>query len=88
MYGSGAVRRLQEPECHKVLDGSSRHRCRCWSAVEMLTSPGIPRIYVCGRFAMTQVRERWLAEALVIQRCSTPWASARTRLRASRSRSG
>jgi hypothetical protein len=94
---AGAVRRLQEPECQKVLDdfkdgqgrplresldkrgmsaaeylqmipfldGSSRNRC-LWSAAEMLSSPGIPRIYVCSRFPMTQVRERWLAEALVI----------------------
>ncbi len=47
------------------LDGSS-HRLCLWSRVELVSSPGTPRVYVCGRFATTQMREPWLAEALVI----------------------
>ncbi len=47
------------------LDGSSQGLCR-WSGAEMVSSPGIPRVYVCGRFAVTQVRERWRAEFLLI----------------------
>lgn len=94
---NGAARKLQEPECQKVLedfrdgdgrplrqslekwgvnaaeylqmipflDGSS-HRLCLWSKVELVSSPGTPRVYVCGRFATTQVREPGLAEAMVI----------------------
>jgi len=47
------------------LDGSS-HRLCLWSKVELVSSPGTPRVYVCGRFATTQVREPGLAEAMVI----------------------
>ena len=94
---AGAARKLEEPECQRVLedfrdgegrplrqslekwgvsaaeyvrmipflDGSS-HRLCLWSKVELVSSPGTPRVYVCGRFATTQVREPGLAEALVI----------------------
>ena len=47
------------------LDGSS-HRLCLWSKVELVSSPGTPRVYVCGRFATTQVREPGLAEVMVI----------------------
>ena len=47
------------------LDGSS-HRLCLWSKVELVSSPGTPRVFVCGRFATTQVREPGLAEAMVI----------------------
>jgi len=94
---TGAARKLQEPECQKVLedfrDGEGRplrqslekwgvsaaeyiqmipfldgsaHRLCLWSRVELVSSPGTPRVYVCGRFATTQVREPGLAEAMVI----------------------
>jgi hypothetical protein len=94
---AGAARKLQEPECQRVLedfrdgegrplrqslekwrvsaaeyvqmipflDGSS-HRLCLWSRVELVSSPGTPRVYVCGRLATTQVREPGLAEAMVI----------------------
>jgi hypothetical protein len=94
---AGAARKLQEPECQRVLedfkDGEGRplrqslekwgvsaaeyvqmipflegssHRLCLWSKVELVSSPGTPRVYVCGRFAATQVREPGLAEAMVI----------------------
>ena len=94
---TGAARKLQEPECQKVLedfrDGEGRplrqslekwgvsaaeyvqmipflhgssHRLCLWSNVELVSSPGTPRVYVCARFAATQVRVPGLAEAMVI----------------------
>jgi hypothetical protein len=94
---AGAARRLQLPECQKVLtdfkdrtgrplqesldrwgvspaeylqmipflDGSSQQLCR-WSKVDLVTTPGTPRVLVCGQFANTQVRDPPLAEAIVI----------------------
>ena len=94
---TAAARRLQEPECLRVLDdfrdglgrplrlsldrwgmsaaeylaiipfldGSSLGACR-WRGAEMVSSPGVPRVYVCGRFAVTQIRERPRAEFLLI----------------------
>ena len=47
------------------LDGSSQQLCR-WSKVDLVTNPGTPRVLVCGQFARTQVRDPWLAEAIVI----------------------
>jgi hypothetical protein len=47
------------------LDGSSQPPCR-WSKVDLVTQPGTPRVLVCGQFANTQVRDPWLAEAIVI----------------------
>jgi hypothetical protein len=47
------------------LDGSSQQLCR-WSKVDLVTTPGTPRVLVCGQFANTQVRDPQLAEAIVI----------------------
>ncbi len=47
------------------LDGSSQQLCR-WSKVDLVTKPGTPRVLVCGQFSNTQVRDPWLAEAIVI----------------------
>jgi hypothetical protein len=94
---AGAVRKLQEPECLRLLDdftdGSGRllrhnlegfsvgaaeyahmivfasgtRHSRCGrGGVALVSSPGLPRVYVCGSFAMLQVREPQLAEDLVI----------------------
>jgi hypothetical protein len=47
------------------LDGSAQKLCR-WSKVDLVTTPGTPRVLVCGQFANTQVRDPWLAEDIVI----------------------
>lgn len=47
------------------LDGSSQKLCR-WSKVDLVTTPGTPRVLVCGQFATTQVRDPWQAETIVI----------------------
>lgn len=47
------------------LDGSSQALCR-WGKVDFVTSPGVPRVFVCGPFAATQLREPGTAEAEVI----------------------
>jgi hypothetical protein len=47
------------------LDGSSQKLCR-WSKVDLVSTPGTPRVLVCGQFATTQVRDPWLAETIVI----------------------
>jgi hypothetical protein len=94
---AGAVRKLQDPECLKVLDdfkdregrplqesldkwgvsaadylqmipfldGSSQQLCR-WSKVDLVTTPGTPRVLVCAQFATTQVRDSQLAETILI----------------------
>src|SRR5260370_25956384 len=54
------------------LDGSSQGLCR-WRGADMVSSPGIPRVYVCGRFALTQARERGRAGVLLLhQSVHTP----------------
>jgi hypothetical protein len=47
------------------LDGSSLSLCR-WSKVDLVTTPGTPRVFVCAQFAATQLRDPWLAEDIVI----------------------
>ena len=47
------------------LDGSSQKLCR-WSKVDLVTTPGTPRVLVCGQFANTQIHDPWLAETLLI----------------------
>jgi len=47
------------------LDGGSQQVCR-WSKVDLATVPGVPRVFVCGQFAGTQLRDPWLAETIVI----------------------
>jgi hypothetical protein len=47
------------------LDGASEKLCR-WSKVDLVTSPGVPRVFVCGQFAATQIRQPWMAEDIVI----------------------
>jgi hypothetical protein len=47
------------------LDGASQKACR-WSKVDLVTTPGTPRVLVCAQFATTQVRDPWLAEDIVI----------------------
>jgi hypothetical protein len=47
------------------LDGSGQPLCR-WGKVDLAASPGVPRVFVCGPFAATQLREPRMAEALVI----------------------
>jgi len=47
------------------LDGSSQSLCR-WSRVDLVTTPGTPRVFVCAQFSTTQVRDPWLAEDVVI----------------------
>lgn len=93
----GAARKLQDPECLRVLtdfrdpegrplqesldkwgvsaaeylrmipflDGSSQKLCQ-WSKVDLVTTPGTPRVLVCAQFATTQVRDPRLAEDIVI----------------------
>ena len=48
-----------------LVDGSERRLCR-WSNVQLLTVPHLPRVWVCGRFPATQVREPAMAESLLI----------------------
>jgi hypothetical protein len=93
----GAARKLQEPECQKVLedfrDGEGRplrqslekwgvgaaeyvqmiaflrgssHRLCGRGDVALVSTPGFPRVYICDRFAMTQVSEPGMAESMVI----------------------
>ena len=47
------------------LDGSGQRLCR-WGKVDLAAAPGVPRVFVCGPFAATQLREPRMAEALVI----------------------
>jgi hypothetical protein len=47
------------------LDGSSQRLCR-WSKVDLVTNPGVPRVFVCSQFAATEMRDPWTAEAAVI----------------------
>jgi hypothetical protein len=47
------------------LRGSS-HRLCVRGNVALVSTPGFPRVYVCGPFAMTQVSEPRLAETMVI----------------------
>jgi hypothetical protein len=47
------------------LDGSSQRLCQ-WSKVDLVTTPGTPRVLVCAQFSTTQLRDPPLAEALVI----------------------
>lgn len=94
---AGAAKKLQTPECQKVLvefhdqegrplrenlekwgvgpadylemvpflDGSGQRLCR-WGKVDLAAAPGVPRVFVCGPFAATQLREPRTAEAEVI----------------------
>ena len=94
---AGATRKLQEPECQKLLDDfgdaegrplrqslerwglsaaeyvqmiaflrGSSHRLCLRGNVALVSTPGFPRVYVCDRFAMTEVSEPALAETMVI----------------------
>jgi len=94
---AGAMRKLQDPECQKLLDDFRdgegrplRHNLESWgmSAAEyvqtmpflrgsshrlclrgnvaLVSTPGFPRIYVCGPFAAIQVSEPGLAETMLI----------------------
>jgi len=47
------------------LDGSGHELCR-WGKVDLAAAPGVPRVFVCGPFAATQLREPRTAEAEVI----------------------
>jgi hypothetical protein len=47
------------------LDGSPQRLCR-WSKVDLVTTPGVARIFVCGQFARTETSDPWTAEAIVI----------------------
>ncbi len=47
------------------LNGASEKLCR-WSKVDLVTRPGVPRVFVCGQFAATQIRQPWMAEDIVI----------------------
>ena len=61
-WGVGAAEYLQ---MIPFLDGASQTLCR-WSKVDLVTSPGVPRVFVCAQFAVTQIREPWMAEHVVI----------------------
>jgi hypothetical protein len=47
------------------LDGSSSGLCR-WGKVDFVSTPGVPRVFVCAPFAVTQLRDPGTAEAEVI----------------------
>jgi len=44
----------------------ARHPLCLRGNVTLVSTPGLPRVYVCSRFAVTQVSEPDLAEAMVI----------------------
>ncbi len=61
-WGVGAAEYL---EMIPFLDGSSRPLCR-GNGVELVSSPGVPRVFVCRRVSTTQIREPFMDEDMVI----------------------